>query len=70
MSDRLAMPISSLLTIYWPFGRAQSLAAVPVRGGAVTVFQSLLGFIPLPLLFGLLAETIDLKRASTSRALC
>ncbi|MFN2221324.1 MAG: MFS transporter [Chloroflexota bacterium] len=59
----LAIPISFLFAVFWPIGKAQSLAAVPGRGGTITAFQSLLGLVPLPLFFGLLAESIDLSRA-------
>ncbi len=59
----LSIPISFLFTVYWPIGKAQSLAAVPGRGGTITAVQSLLGLVPLPLLFGLLAESFDLSRA-------
>ncbi len=56
----LSIPISFLFTVFWPIGKSQSLAAVPGRGGTVTALQSLLGLIPLPLLFGLLADRFDL----------
>jgi len=59
----LSIPISFLFTVYWPIGKAQSLAAVPGRGGTITAVQSLLGFVPLTLLFGLLAESFDLSSA-------
>ncbi len=59
----LSIPISFLFAVFWPIGKAQSLAAVPGRGGTVTAVQSLLGLVPLPLLFGLLAQTLDLSRA-------
>jgi FSR family fosmidomycin resistance protein-like MFS transporter len=59
----LSIPISFLFTVYWPIGKAQSLVAVPGRGGTITAIQSLLGFIPLTLLFGLLAESFDLTSA-------
>lgn len=59
----LSIPISFLFTVYWPIGKAQSLAAVPGRGGTITAVQSVLGLVPLPLFFGLLAESFDLSRA-------
>jgi MFS family permease len=59
----LSIPISFLFTVYWPIGKAQSLAAVPGRGGTMTAVQSLLGLVPLSLLFGLLAELLDLSTA-------
>jgi MFS family permease len=59
----LSLPISFLFTFYWPIGKAQSLASVPGRGGTVTAIQSLLGLIPLPLFFGLLAEATSLTSA-------
>ncbi len=59
----LSLPISFLFTVYWPIGKAQSLASVPGRGGTVTAVQSLLGLVPLPLFFGFLAESISLTSA-------
>lgn len=59
----LAIPLNFLLTVFWPIGKAQSLASVPGRGGTLTAIQSLTGFVPIPLLFGLLAEEIGLTRA-------
>jgi fucose permease len=59
----LAIPISFMFTVTWPIGKAQSLAAVPGRGGTISAVQSLTSIVPLPLLFGLLAESISLTPA-------
>jgi FSR family fosmidomycin resistance protein-like MFS transporter len=59
----LSVPIVFLFTVFWPIGRAQSLRSVPGLGGTVTAFQSLLALVPLPLLFGLLAESTSLTSA-------
>jgi FSR family fosmidomycin resistance protein-like MFS transporter len=59
----LLVPLSFLFSVYWPIGKAQSLASVPGRGGTITAVDSLLGFVPIPLLFGLLAEWITLSKA-------
>lgn len=59
----LALPLGFLEAVLWPIGKAQSLASVPGRGGTVTAVQSLMGLIPIPLLFGLLAETVTLTTA-------
>jgi MFS family permease len=59
----LSVPISFLFAVYWPIGKAQSLTAVPGRGGTITAVLSLFGLVPLPLFFGLLAEKFDLSRA-------
>jgi MFS transporter, FSR family, fosmidomycin resistance protein len=59
----LAVPLNFLLAVFWPIGKAQSLASVPGRGGTITAVQSLTGFVPIPLLFGLLAEWITLTWA-------
>jgi len=59
----LSIPIVFLFTVFWPIGRAQSLRSVPGLGGTVTAFQSLLALVPLPLLFGLLAESTSLTSA-------
>ncbi|HSH01364.1 MAG TPA: MFS transporter [Anaerolineae bacterium] len=57
------IPLTFLLTVYWPIAKSQSLASVPGKGGTVTAVHSLFGFLPLALLFGLLAQTITLTTA-------
>lgn len=59
----LAIPLQFLFAVYWPIGRGESLASVPGKAGAITAIYSLFGLLPLPLLFGLLAEVITLSRA-------
>jgi FSR family fosmidomycin resistance protein-like MFS transporter len=59
----LEIPISFLVSVYWPIGRGQSLASVPGKAGAVTAVTSLFGLVPFSLLFGLLAEAIGLTAA-------
>lgn len=59
----LAAPLNVLMTVYWPIGRAQSLASAPGRGGTVSALVSLAQVVPLALLFGLLAEAITLTAA-------
>ena len=59
----LSIPIGFLFTVFWPIGRAQSLRSVPGLGGTVTAVQSLIALVPLPLLFGLLAESTSLTSA-------
>lgn len=59
----LELPISFLLSVYWPIGRGQSLVSVPGKAGTITALASLFGFIPFTLLFGLLAEAIGLTQA-------
>lgn len=59
----LAIPLNLLFTAFWPIGKAQSLASVPGRGGTVTAVTSLLGLVPIPLLFGILAEVTTLPSA-------
>ena len=59
----LAIPLNFLFTVFWPIGKGQSLASVPGRGGTVTAVHSLMGLVPIPLLFGLLAESITLTTA-------
>jgi len=59
----LAVPLNFLMTVYWPIGRAQSLASVPGRSGTVSALLSLAQVVPLGLLFGLLAEAITLSAA-------
>lgn len=60
----LALPLNFLFTFFWPIGRGQILAAAPGRAGTVTALTSLLGFLPLSLLFGLLAEALSLTTAT------
>ncbi len=60
----LALPLNFLLAVFWPIGRAQSLTSVPGRAGTVTALNSLFALVPLPLLFGLLAEAITLTAAT------
>jgi MFS family permease len=59
----LAVPLSLLRTLFWPIGKAQLLVSVPGRGGTAAAVSSVLGLIPLPLLFGLLAEVVTLTGA-------
>ncbi len=59
----IAIPLNFLLAVFWPIGRGQSLASVPGKAGTITAVSSLFGAIPLPLLFGLLAEAISLTTA-------
>ncbi|MGB3717371.1 MAG: MFS transporter [Candidatus Promineifilaceae bacterium] len=59
----LSIPLGFLFTVFWPVGRAQSLTSVPGLGGTVTAALSLMALVPLPLLFGLLAESTSLTSA-------
>ena len=59
----LGIPLSFLLSVYWPIARGQSLAAVPGRAGAVNALLSLWALVPLSPLFGLLAEVTGLTAA-------
>jgi MFS family permease len=59
----VAVPLNFLFAVFWPIGRAQSLASVPGRAGTVTAINALFAVLPLPLLFGLLAEAITLTTA-------
>jgi MFS family permease len=59
----IAIPLNFLAAVFWPIGRGQSLASVPGKAGTITAVSSLFGAIPLPLLFGLLAEAITLTAA-------
>ena len=59
----LAVPINIAFALLWPIGKGQSLASVPGKAGAITAISSLFSIIPLPLLFGLLAQAITLTTA-------
>ena len=59
----LAVPLNFLFTVFWPIGKAQSLRSVPGLGGTATAVHSLMALVPVPLLFGLLAEAVTLTTA-------
>ncbi|MCA9939641.1 MAG: MFS transporter [Anaerolineales bacterium] len=59
----LMVPLMFLLSMFWPIVRAQSLACLPGRAGAMTAALSLLGLLPLTLLLGLLADRANLPTA-------
>ncbi len=59
----LALPLNFLFAVFWPIGRAQQLASVPGRAGTVTAINAAFALLPLPLLFGLLAEAMTLTAA-------
>lgn len=59
----LMIPLAFFFAMFWPISKASALTAAPGRAGAVTAVSSLFGFVPLPLLFGLLAQAIGLTAA-------
>jgi MFS family permease len=59
----LSLPLNFLFTVFWPVGKAQSLRSVPGLGGTTTAVYSLMSLVPLPLMFGLLAESTSLTSA-------
>ncbi len=59
----LMIPLTFFFSMYWPIAKAAALTSAPGRAGAVTAVGSLFAFIPLPLLFGLLAQAIGLTTA-------
>jgi predicted MFS family arabinose efflux permease len=59
----LSLPLNFLFTVFWPIGKAQSLQSVPGLGGTTTAVHSLMSLVPLPLMFGLLAESTSLTSA-------
>lgn len=60
----LALPLNFFFAMYWPIGRAQSLASAPGHAGAVTAASALFGLAPLSLMFGMLAQWATLTRAT------
>ncbi|MDT8307828.1 MAG: hypothetical protein RRC07_17975, partial [Anaerolineae bacterium] len=60
----LAVPLNFLFAVFWPIGRAQSLASVPGRAGTVVALNATFAVLPLPLLFGLLAQAMTLTTAT------
>jgi MFS family permease len=59
----LAVPLELLFAVFWPIGKAQSLASVPGSAGVTTAVHSLFGLVPFALLFGLLADRVMLTTA-------
>ena len=59
----LMVPLTFFFAMFWPISKASALTAAPGRAGAVTAVSSLFGFVPLPLLFGFLAQAIGLTAA-------
>ena len=59
----LGAPLAFLWYMLWPIGRTRALPSVPGRGGAVTAVTTLFPVLPLALLFGGLAEAVDLRTA-------
>lgn len=59
----LMVPLTFFFSMYWPISKAALLSSAPGRAGAVTAVGSLFAFIPLPLLFGLLAQAVGLSTA-------
>ena len=57
----LMLPLTFFFAMFWPISKARLLTAAPGRAGAVTAVSSLFGFIPLPLFFGLLAQSIGIS---------
>lgn len=52
----LALPLSFLGAFFWPIAKGEALASVPGRAGAVTAVHALIGLVPVPFLYGLLAD--------------
>lgn len=59
----LMIPLTFFFAMFWPISKASALTAAPGRAGAVTAVSSLFGLLPLPLLFGILAQAIGLTPA-------
>jgi fucose permease len=59
----LGIPIAFAVALIWPIARAGLIAAVPGHGGAATMLTTLFAAVPLPLLFGVLAERVGLTSA-------
>ncbi len=59
----LMIPMDFFFVFFWPLAKGESLASVPGRAGAITALQSLFGLLPIPLLFGALADAVGLPQA-------
>ena len=56
----IGVPLNFLFAMLWPIGKGESLSSVPGRPGTVTAVNSLFGFLPLTLVFGVLSESFGL----------
>ena len=59
----IGIPLSFAWTLFWPIGKARSLASMPGRAGAVNAVTTLFVLLPLPIAFGFLAQRIGLGTA-------
>lgn len=59
----LMVPLTFFLAMFWPLLKGSSLASVPGRAGSVSAINSLFGWLPLALLFGLLADSAGMTTA-------
>ncbi|MCB0216687.1 MAG: MFS transporter, partial [Chloroflexi bacterium] len=56
----LGAPLAFLMALYWPIGRAQAIASVPGRAGALTALTALYSLLPSSLGLGWLGDRIGL----------
>jgi MFS family permease len=56
----LGLPLSFLMALYWPIGRAQAILSVPGRAGALTAVTALYSLMPSSLGLGWIGDRIGL----------
>ena len=59
----LMVPLVFFFSMFWPILKSSALSSLPGRAGAVTAINALFGLVPLPLLYGLLADGVGLTSA-------
>ena len=59
----IGVPLAFAWTMFWPIAKARSLTSIPGRAGAVNAVTTLFVLLPLPILFGAIAESVGLPTA-------
>lgn len=59
----IGVPLAFAWTMFWPIAKARSLTSIPNRAGAVNAVTTLFVLLPLPIVFGAVAEWVDLPTA-------
>lgn len=59
----IGVPLAFAWTMFWPIAKARSLTSIPDRAGAVNAVTTLSVLLPLPILFGAVAEPVGLPIA-------
>lgn len=59
----IGVPLAFAWTMFWPIAKARSLTSIPTRAGAVNAVTTLFALLPLPIVFGAVAEIVGLPTA-------